>query len=179
MEYEGVNLVVEFLEEMENIGWNLNIDGTFLPKEFHMKLIIKETQAEKILNQLLEAKFFKFKKMDLVVAEILRKARNSTYHWSHHIQESLQTSRHSGNGRNKKDKNMHDIVDIGELQECVLLDSLMEAYVDTVTSVQAKSFHDTIEKLDLYVTASKKDVFTKVMGVVLQDLTNSLLQKEI
>jgi sulfur carrier protein ThiS len=62
LEYEGLNLMMEVLEELETTGMNLNVDGTFLPKEFHQKMILKEEDAAKIVEKLIKAKFMKINK---------------------------------------------------------------------------------------------------------------------
>jgi hypothetical protein len=78
MEYDGLNLFLDCLQEFENTGIYLNVDGTFIPNEYHKIMIIEESVAEKIVNNLLVSRFIKFKNMELVTSEIIRKTNHRT-----------------------------------------------------------------------------------------------------
>ena len=101
---------MEVLEELETTGMNLNVDGTFLPKEFHQKMILKEEDAAKIVEKLIKAKFMKYRNADLLVSQIMRKASLKTYHWTQYLEERNSGSRQSRSQKIKdKDKGLYEI----------------------------------------------------------------------
>lgn len=175
-----MNLYFGFLEEMENIGFNLNVEGTFLPHEHHSKMVLKEIEAEKVLKNLLENKFLGIRNLNYIVSEILNEARNSTFHWSQHIKAEHQISRKPPKDQ-KKDipGRSNKINDLSIMNDSLMIDALIDCYIDRAISIQTKQFLLLFEKLDLYISTSKRQLFLKSTGFVIQDLCSTLFESEI